>query len=451
MSSEAVEESGLAGRSPLNATFLKRRRLSSDNSGVGKALQHERDEGFTLVEMLIALMIFAIVMLALAPAFYGQLKAAAATSYRSTANGLAVAAIEQMRSFPYYEIGYNQSDYSTSGSTALSCVSPLNTYQTGGTAPSWNSVAGLKPVELSSGSALDDINNNLQSSQTISHITFTTTRCVYWVSSSTGDTAAYKETWIGVSWFADGQNWHVSHMSAIYPGGEGKYTTGQNNDNPGAAECQNQGTVPAAPVSLTAAADATYPASTVDLTWSAGTDTSGGVVLPLQYEVDYSSSVSGPWIPFSTAGLTYANVDGLASGNQYWFEVWAIACDGTRSSSAATVSQSTASSSQPCSATNFTVSPTSASIGSSDKLSGISAFQVSAEVTSGCSNVAVQYIPTITGSTVTDNAPGGTGTLAWTTSASKWAAGTVTFHLYIGGTDTGQVQQVTISCNAQHC
>ncbi|HVA74517.1 MAG TPA: type II secretion system protein, partial [Acidimicrobiales bacterium] len=126
---------------------------------MGKALQHERDEGFTLVEMLIALMIFAIVMLALAPAFYGQLKAAAATSYRSTANGLAVAAIEQMRSFPYYEIGYNQSDYSTSGSTALSCVSPLNTYQTGGTAPSWNSVAGLKPVELSSGSALDDINN----------------------------------------------------------------------------------------------------------------------------------------------------------------------------------------------------------------------------------------------------------------------------------------------------
>ena len=69
----------------------------------------DSERGFTLVELLIALMVLAIVMVALAPAFYGNLRAASATNYRSTATGLAVAAIEQMRGFPYYSVGYSSS------------------------------------------------------------------------------------------------------------------------------------------------------------------------------------------------------------------------------------------------------------------------------------------------------------------------------------------------------
>lgn len=415
-----------------------------------KAPRLKREGGFTLIEMMVALLILSIVLTALVPAFYGELKASAATDYRSTANGLAVAAIEQMRAFPYYEIGYNKSDFSTAGSTALTCVSPTNTYQTGGTAPSWNSAAGLDPVELSSGSALDNTINNLLTSQTISNITYTTTRCVYWVTSSTNQSAAYKETWVGVSWTAAGMNWHVVHTSALYPGGEGLYTSGQDNATPGASQCQNQGTVPSTPTSLTATQDTTSPTTTVDLAWSEPS-TNPTSTDPLQYQVDYNStSAGGPWIPYSTNGLPYQNVDGLTPGVQYWFQVEALACDGTPSAGWAAATQTPATASQSCVLSGFSVSPPSATIDSSDKLSG-NPFQFSVNASSACSNVAVQYQPRNTGSTVTDYAPGGTGSLVWNSSASKWAAGTITFHLYNAGTDTGQAQQVTISCNASHC
>jgi prepilin-type N-terminal cleavage/methylation domain-containing protein len=416
---------------------------------VGKVAVEKREQGFTLVELMIALLVLAVVVAALAPAFYGELKATSASNFRSAANGLAVGAIEEMRAFPFYEIGYNQTDYSTAGTTALSCVSPTNSYQAGGAAPSWNSSAGLEPVQLSSGSALDNVNNNLLTSQTISNVTFSTTRCVYWVGSSTGNTAAYKLTWVGVSWTVAGVPWHVSQTSAIYPGGEGKYTAGHNNATPGAQNCANQGIIPFAVQNLAAAVDSTSPTTTVDLTWSEGSDSS--VVMPVQYQVNYNSTTStGPWVPFSQTGLPSQNVDGLTPGVTYWFQVLEVSCDG-KLGPATVVSQATNNASQTCSATNFTVTPKSAQIGSSDHLSGISSFTVSVQITSGCNNVAAYYSPKNDGTYVSDSAPSGPGTVTWSTSASKWAAGTVTFHLYVGGTDTGDTAQVTIICGAKSC
>lgn len=426
---------------------------SSDVPYVGKVAVHKREQGFTLVELMIALLVLAIVVAALAPAFYGELKATAASNFRSTANGLAVGAIEEMRAFPFYEIGYNQTDYSTAGTTALTCVSPTNSHQAGGTAPSWNSSAGLEPVALSSGSALDNVNNNLLTSQTISNVTFTTTRCVYWVSSSAGNTAAYKLTWVGVSWSVAGVPWHVSQTSAIYPGGEGKYTgTGHNNDTPGAPSCANQGITPFAVQNLIAAGGAD-PTTTVALTWSEGSDPT--VVMPVQYQVSYNSkSSTGPWVQFSQTGLPNQNVTGLTPGVTYWFQVLEVSCDG-KLGPATVVSQATNNAPQTCSATNFTVTgyngTATAQIGSSDHLSNISAFTVSVQVTSGCNNVAAYYSPKNDGTYVTDYGPSGPGTVSWSTSASKWAAGTITFHLYQNGTDTGDTSQVTITCSGKTC
>ena len=416
---------------------------------MGNVAVHKREQGFTLVELMIALLVLAIVMAALAPAFYGELKATAASNYRSTANGLAVGAIEEMRAFPFYEIGWNQTDYSTAGSTALSCVSPTSSYQAGGTAPAWNSSAGSEPVELSSGSALDNVNNNLLTSQTISNITFTTTRCVYWVGSSSGKDAAYKLTWVGVSWSVGGVPWHVSQISAIYPGGEGKYVSGHNNNTPGVQNCANQGITPFAVTSLTAAVDATSPTTTIDLNWSEGADSS--VVMPVQYQVNYNSTSStGPWVPFSQTGLPHQNVDGLAPGVNYWFQVIEVSCDG-KLGPGTVVSQATNNAAQSCSPTNFTVTPPSAQIGSSDHLLSIPSFTVSVQVTAGCSNVAAYYSPKNDGTFVTDAGPAGPGSLSWSTSASKWGAGTITFHLYVGNTDTGDTAQVTITCGAKSC
>lgn len=423
---------------------------------VGTVVTDERERGFTLVEMLVALMVLAIAMVAIAPAFYGELRASAAASYRSTANGLAVGAIEDLRAFPYYEIGYSKSDYLAAGSTtlsqaALSCVASTNTHQSGGTAPSWNTSSGLEPVELASNSAFDNSINNLQTSETISNINFTITRCVYWEDASSGDySAAYKLTWVGVSWKVDGVPWHVSQTSAIYPGGEGKYTSGHDNNNPATATCTNAGTVPSAPTAVTATQDATYPTSTVDLTWTEGSNASS--VYPLQYEVDYRSSTTAPWVVFGDTGLNSLNVDGLAASTTYWFQVWAIACDGTQSTTATGTSQATATATQACSASNFTVTPTTTTIGSSDMLDKVSSFQLSAQVTSACSSIGAYYSPKNDGTYVTDTAtPSGAGGVTWATTASKWAAGTITFTLYLNGAATTNTIQVTISCDAKKC
>ena len=423
---------------------------------VGTVVTNERERGFTLVEMLVALMVLAIAMTAIAPAFYGELRASAAASYRSTANGLAVGAIEDLRAFPFYEIGYSTADYLAAGGTtlsqaALSCVASDNTHQTGGTAPSWNTSSELEPVELTSNSAFDNAINNLQTSETISNINFTITRCVYWENASTSSySAAYKLTWVGVSWKVGGVPWHVSQTSAIYPGGEGKYTSGHDNNNPSAATCSNAGTVPIAPTAVTATQDGTYPTSTIDLSWTEGSNASS--VYPLQYEVDYRSSTTVSWVPWGDTGLNTLNVDGLTASTTYYFQVWAIACDGTKSTTATGASQVTASAAQSCSGSNFTVTPASTTIGSSDQLDQISSFQLSAQVTSACSSVGAYYSPKNNGTYVTDTAtPSGAGTVTWTTTANKWAAGTIIFTLYVNGAATTDTVQVTISCDAKKC
>lgn len=416
------------------------------------------------------MMVLAIVMAALAPAFYGELKATAATDYRSTANGLAVAATEQMRAFPYSEIGWNTTDYETPSTTLTNPSSQTGTCLGSGNpnvtsdskivanekAPSWNTYAQGNPVAFTSGSAFDLSTSNLFGQATIGPITYNIARCVYWVAASPTTSgsptypSAYKLTWVGVSWTVGRTAWHVTQTSAVYPGGAGTYTA-QNNDGSGTSSCTNAGGAPGAPSGLTAKADTTFPSTTVDLSWSAPT-TYTNAELPLTYKVQYRSDPTASWTTFSqNSSLLSQNVDGLSSGTQYWFQVFAVACDGTVSATAASTTFTTSNAAQTCSATNFSVTPAATTIGSSDKLDQISAFAASVSVTTACSNVALYYSPLNNGSYTTDSAPAGSGTLTWNTSATKWAVGTITFHLYVAGADTGETAQVTISCDANHC
>src|SRR5579863_2939036 len=95
-----------------------------------------REDGFTLVELLIAMMILAVVLTAIAPAFYGALRSTANTSQRSVADGLAVAAVEQIRSLPYYEVGYFNTPSTCTYSTtpvSLTSASPMDSLSTSST------------------------------------------------------------------------------------------------------------------------------------------------------------------------------------------------------------------------------------------------------------------------------------------------------------------------------
>lgn len=465
----------VTGRGP------RRARRPEKRAGVPSAGQDER--GFTLIELIIAMMVLAIVMAALAPAFYGELRATAATDYRSTANGLAVAAIEQMRAFPYYQIGWDTTDYegpsttltngllaapSSQTPTCIGSGNPTPSVQSDSLivanekAPSWNAYGSYNPVELTSSSAFDLSTSNLFGQETIGPITYSIARCVYWVAASPTSTtlntptypSAYKLTWVGVSWNVGATPWHVSQTSAVYPGGAGSYTS-ENNDGPASSTCTNSGSAPGTPSGLAASADVN-PTTAVDLSWSAGSSTSSE--LPLSYVVGYRSDPTAAWTIFSQGtGLLSANVDGLSPGTEYWFEVIAVACDNTQSVTAATTTYTTQNASQACTYSNFTVttgiasSEGSTTIGSNDKLDQISSLTASATVSSACSNVALYYSPQNNSNYTTDSASASSGTLSWNTSASKWAAGTITFHLYIAGADTGATAQVTITCDASHC
>ena len=64
------------------------------------------EEGFTIVEMMVALSLLAVAMVALSGVFFGGLKAASATSNRTAAVALATRETEAIRAVPYDEIGF---------------------------------------------------------------------------------------------------------------------------------------------------------------------------------------------------------------------------------------------------------------------------------------------------------------------------------------------------------
>ena len=83
-------------------TWAARRRIGEGDRADGD----RADSGFTVVELIVALSIMAIVMAGLAPALDAALQTASIGNRRTAANGLATAAIEQMRSVSYPTVGY---------------------------------------------------------------------------------------------------------------------------------------------------------------------------------------------------------------------------------------------------------------------------------------------------------------------------------------------------------
>lgn len=130
---------------------------------------------------MIGILLLGIVMTAAAPAFYGFMKATAASDQRSVADGLAVQASEQVRSYPYYEVGY-----STSAGN-----------------PSYCNAAGMTPVLLSYSSPMDAL--AASNTTTVANTTFTVQSCVYWQNASDGSSAAYKQIQVVVKWGSSNQ------------------------------------------------------------------------------------------------------------------------------------------------------------------------------------------------------------------------------------------------------
>ena len=345
------------------------RRKRSIHRSVGQRTE-KGDGGFTLVETLIAILLITVVMAALLPMFYGTFRATVTTNARSEATSLAVEASEQVRSFPYYEVGY----YSTDQPAACGTASLL-------------SQVTIDPTIVTT----DDL-QHLATSTTVDHTVYTLQRCVYWIGSTiatptspTNTPGAYKEIVVTVYWPGQGTTLSVSQTSSLYPGGQGSY---QADDNfyPGsnATGCTS-GTVPGIPNLTSVTDDGTAPSNTIDVQWTASNP-------PADYYVVIYTSDSGGAPPgnepiyqaypdYTISPETTATQQDITVGasTQYWVQVQAVYCGtpsgvsntgtatttastGTSSSSGASSSSSSSTSSSSSSSSSTSTSTTSTTV-----------------------------------------------------------------------------------------
>lgn len=284
---------------------------TSDQDGVAPVPKASPDgeAGFSLVEMMVAFLILAIVMTSLAPAYYGTLKAAAISSQRSQATALAVSATEQLRALPYDDIGFH--------TTPSAC-------------------AGSNPVTLSSRGPLD----SLPTSESEGTTTYTTLRCVYWVDSSIpGDTDAYKQTQVQVSWTSSIGSQSVTQTSALYPGGQAPYSSGATTTT----TTTPLGT-PNGPLACTAAPDSSNPSAYLDVGWTVPVG-----VNPSYYVVYYSTvdpnggTISSGNNPYTTSANVIGTSVGLTVGSSttYYLQVESFSASGQSSAPSPTCSATT--------------------------------------------------------------------------------------------------------------
>ncbi len=379
------------------------------------------DDGFTLVEMVIALLVLAIVMAAMGPAFYGMMRASASSDQRSVADGLAVGVSEQIRSLPYYQVGFE-------------------------TTPSYCSASN--PVELSYTSPMD----SFAKQKTVGYTTYNLETCVYWVAAAGGDTNAYKETWVRVLWGANDQ-YTYTQTSAIYPGGESSYASGgKQNFAPSGATTTQSATAPPTPTANSATPFTDSPTDTIEVDWQPVTFSS-----TVQYQVEWWTGSTRPATPSASpdingtsdgsGGLDYL-VTALTPGVTYYFDV--VAVSGTQASapSNAVSAATTAVTSSACTVNSINVTPSSPMIDSSGNPVNFTSLAVAVQATSNCSDLTVEY--GINGSSGQPQSPLTTVTLAYvngsfvgSASQSTWSATTYGFVVYENGTATTAQANVT--------
>jgi prepilin-type N-terminal cleavage/methylation domain-containing protein len=270
-------------------------------------VSRQGDNGFTLVELVVALTVLALGIGAVGNTFWTSFSIAGQGNNRSRAVALATREAEAMRSSPYDRLGFSavQSGFESSfeGLTTVLVADPM--------------VHPLGPDHVVGG------------------MTFQFQRHVVWADAASvpGYQQAYKRISVMVTWTDQGGAHQVRQDAFVYPGGMGVYRGPQG----GAATSTTSTTAvvnvpPAPPLNLTA----TVPvgdvgATSIDLAWTPSTITSPAVsawVVQMSTDNFLTAHLLTDTQPASMPAL---EATGLSPSTTYWFRVAAKSAAGQQS------------------------------------------------------------------------------------------------------------------------
>jgi prepilin-type N-terminal cleavage/methylation domain-containing protein len=287
------------------------------------ASRDESEAGFTIVELVVALAILAMVMAPLCGVFWSAMRTAGVASHRTDGSSIASREIEGMRAIPYAQVGFyaDQTGYTATyeGHTTVSLGS---TSPSSGTLtpklqpqrPDPNAAAGYAP----------DPHPENASPIVQGGVSYSIQRYIVWIDAhdpGSTYTQAYKRLTVLVTWTDQAGSHDVRQDSILYPGGQGKF-----NGAMGGTTSSTSTTVvlnPSAPVlnPITGLAD---PAgqTQIPLSWS---QPAGGAVVT-SYTIVYSTSPTFPSASNSlVTGLAPSiknyTVTSLTADTTYYFEV----------------------------------------------------------------------------------------------------------------------------------
>ncbi|MDQ1438989.1 MAG: Fibronectin type domain [Acidimicrobiaceae bacterium] len=392
-------------------------------------MRDRRDDGFTLVELMMALTILSIGIGSVVHVFHASFAVASEGNNRSRAVALATKEAEAMRAVPYDRLGF----------------SPVQ--------------AGFTPAFEGAVTVVvgDPVVQPFGPDQVLGGMTFQFARQVVWAdaASTAGYAQAYKRVVVVVTWSDQAMAHAVRQEAFVYPGGQGVYTGPQGG-------VTTTTTVVASPVppSPPLALAATVPtgasgASTVDLAWTPNPISTPPVsTWVVQFSTD-SFATAHLLTDTQPASVTSYSATGLSASTAYQFRVAAKAANGLQSSwSVMALATTTSTLATVCQLGTATLTPSAVNRlnGASTLLSADAVASVNA--TGVCSGLQLRYSAR-SGSTNTAYLIAGTtgvwvGTVNGITTA--WDTGTHQVQVVDGGGNVLGALTLTVCVhNAKTC
>jgi type II secretory pathway pseudopilin PulG len=253
-----------------------------------------------MVEVMAALTLVAVAMAAVASVFWGALRTAGASSFRSAGAALATRETEAIHGIPYGKVGF----YSTQPGY-LATFESNSTVTLGTTAPA----GALTPTDI----------------HRVGPINYSVTRQLTWVDAKNAAgatlTGAYKKTTVIVTWKDDTGQHTTRQDSIFYPGGLAAYAGAGAGTSTTTTTTAVSG-IPGTPTGLVATQVVAPDGETrMDLSWTAP---SGGVAVN-HYTIHTStdSTFSAGVVAASSLTTSY-RVVGLSPATLYYFRVFAV-------------------------------------------------------------------------------------------------------------------------------